>query len=115
MAGTAGLPSTCTSKGGLPASTKDNALEMSKSGITVIAVSLSVMNTEIYTRGVPKPTMVEALRNSASPRAHGRAPEAAQLVALASESVAHLHGANCVIDGRVTLGISRATHVPWKI
>lgn len=116
MVGTAGLPSYCASKGGLLAFTKTVALEVGKSGITVNAVSLGVINTEIYTRGVLEPAMVEAMRSSVPLGRMGEPWEAAQLVAfLASEGAAYIHGANIVIDGGVTLGISKATHVSRKI
>jgi NAD(P)-dependent dehydrogenase (short-subunit alcohol dehydrogenase family) len=110
MTGTGGLPAYCASKGGLVAFTKELALEVAKSGITVNAVSLGMMNTEIYTRGVLEPAMVDSMKRSVPLGRMGEPSEVGHLVAfLASDKAAYIHGTNIVIDGGLILGMSKDT------
>lgn len=106
--GAAGLPSYCASKGGMIAFTKTVALEVAKKGVTVNAVSLGIIDSGVYSKSPMEPAVVEAIRRRLPMGRMGEPSEVADLVVfLASSRAAYIHGANIMIDGGITLGISK--------
>jgi len=108
--GGAGVPAYAASKGGMVAFTKSVAVEVARSGVTVNAVSLGAVDTEIYSGEFVHRSIVETIQAMIPQGRMADPVEIAHVVAfLASDKSSYIQGANIVIDGGVTLGISKAT------
>jgi len=106
--GAAGLPAYCASKGGMIAFTKTLALEVAKKGVTVNTVSLGIIDSGVYSKGFMDPTVMKAIKRRLPMGRMGEPGEVAELVVfLASMKAAYIQGANIMIDGGITLGISK--------
>ncbi|MDR1965164.1 MAG: D-threitol dehydrogenase [Synergistaceae bacterium] len=94
-----------TSKAGLIGMTKSMAFEWGKHGITVNAISPTVVNTELSTGGTYWVGEVAARALADTPVGRFGEPEevAALCAYLASDAAALITGANIVIDGGYTI------------
>jgi len=102
--GSMGLPSYCTSKGGLIALTKETALETASRGVTVNTLALGIIKTGIYERGTMDATILDSITKRIPLGRMGEPGEVADVaVFLASENARYITGSTLIVDGAHSL------------
>lgn len=104
MTGIFAQPSYSASKGGLVAFTKVIAVESAKSGVTANAISLGMVDTQVYHTGQFNTDAIEGMQNRIPMGRMAEPSEVADLVVfLVSDRASYITGDNIVVDGGASL------------